>query len=1240
MSFLKPLLQAGVTTFVCLQGELPTSATSGQGSRSATFGSGGAISAKPYFEGALAMVRAGGYPLSATPERLSFVHYPMPATPGCVPEAGLLKQVVLDVLAFCAAGEYVYLHCSDGNGRSGTVAAAVLALAYGLGPTEALEHLATSRRHRHGSAGASPETHEQRMAVHKLLTVAPPAAAQTLPTHTRARPGSAAPQQPQPQQQQPAAAGLITASERAAITAAMAHGASRARSEFARHSDGASALSAAALRSLQGKLAALNSQRGGAYALASCKRAVVERLAGTALLPVPVPAVLGGRVCGRVARGGLGAVGEACGWFLTGEEEETLWRACLEVEGREGGGVEDEVGGEGGALPPPPAQQAPASYGRGGRGSGGSGGGGGGGAGSGAATPSSTPRLPTASSGPSVCLSTLFRVARGALSPAELPAPRLASITGAWERLWKAAYGSTEGSGGSGAQAVLPLATLAAVFSPATHPEVRANMRSAEAAQGDFLEAFALRRRAGSSSVGKGEFFAFYADVSHATPDESMFHSLMEGCWPAPHVVGSGGGSGYAGAGAQLPVAPGGLRGSSAQATAPPSIFLAAQAQAAAPEEVLRAHLARVCDASLPYLLYACRAADTDSDGCLRLEEWRCALQDTILHCTDAGGQLAHSAAPVGGEVFLRSRAAAVASGGQQPQGGALLGQGLHHMSAQLHPLLLTDTDATFIFNHLLSRCTRGQQQQQRSRQAQAQLLLPFAEACEVLRGPAASKPSRAALIASLYATLDSRKEGRVGMAAATAAFNAAAHPRCVAGRTNPALYSRIFRDSFVEGGQLVEAKGGESSRRLMGGPAGEAYYGSGDAGFVKESFFTEWCAGLSASYASPGEDGDFALTVSSLWSGKQLSRGGGAGLPVSAAASKCLENEEDLADIMGRMGSRGGPGARWSSAQVQGGGAASSSSSSSAMANPSSSPVRCSFAKEQRIGGEGRSKSMSGLLPGPASTAKTGQLRGAGLEASLSPARGGGGAPYLPSPASSMAASGSYSTSSASAAAAASGAPPSHYSAPSSAFCVNYPPTVQPILNEVMAVLQRRGVKASFRLLAALERVSGQTAQQQYPISLCEPAPISAVFACLRDAGCALDGGKLGALSQAFACDESASGVLCIPWEVLSAVHGGGLKGGRAAVVDKAWARICVQTAQGWGESPAGGQGIPTLADVRVLAEGLDESKVRSPALTDRLRSAQANTHTHTHTHNTLHTPYTSIAAQGRDWCRVRSPP
>ncbi len=94
VAFLKPLLQAGVTTFVCLQGELPSSATSQQNSRSATYGMGGAISAKPYFEGALAMVRAGGYPMSATPDRLSFVHYPMAPSPGFVPEPELLKKVV------------------------------------------------------------------------------------------------------------------------------------------------------------------------------------------------------------------------------------------------------------------------------------------------------------------------------------------------------------------------------------------------------------------------------------------------------------------------------------------------------------------------------------------------------------------------------------------------------------------------------------------------------------------------------------------------------------------------------------------------------------------------------------------------------------------------------------------------------------------------------------------------------------------------------------------------------------------------------------------------------------------------------------------------------------------------------------------------------------------------------------------------------------------------------------------
>jgi len=57
------------------------------------------VSAKPYFEGAQAMVRAGGYPMSSDPDRLSFVHYPMPPTPGFVPDEKTLQTVVRDCVA-------------------------------------------------------------------------------------------------------------------------------------------------------------------------------------------------------------------------------------------------------------------------------------------------------------------------------------------------------------------------------------------------------------------------------------------------------------------------------------------------------------------------------------------------------------------------------------------------------------------------------------------------------------------------------------------------------------------------------------------------------------------------------------------------------------------------------------------------------------------------------------------------------------------------------------------------------------------------------------------------------------------------------------------------------------------------------------------------------------------------------------------------------------------------------------
>ncbi len=55
----------------------------------------------------------------------------MPAAPEWAPPEALVQQVAVDVCAFLRAGEYVYLHCGDGNGRSGVVAALVLAITCG-----------------------------------------------------------------------------------------------------------------------------------------------------------------------------------------------------------------------------------------------------------------------------------------------------------------------------------------------------------------------------------------------------------------------------------------------------------------------------------------------------------------------------------------------------------------------------------------------------------------------------------------------------------------------------------------------------------------------------------------------------------------------------------------------------------------------------------------------------------------------------------------------------------------------------------------------------------------------------------------------------------------------------------------------------------------------------------------------------------------------------------------------------
>ena len=93
VSNLRPLLEAGVTTFVCLQQEVPSAATAASaGSRATTYGGNIVASARAYSGDAQALVDNGGFPTSG--RKLSFVHFPMPASPEYCPPESLVKQIV------------------------------------------------------------------------------------------------------------------------------------------------------------------------------------------------------------------------------------------------------------------------------------------------------------------------------------------------------------------------------------------------------------------------------------------------------------------------------------------------------------------------------------------------------------------------------------------------------------------------------------------------------------------------------------------------------------------------------------------------------------------------------------------------------------------------------------------------------------------------------------------------------------------------------------------------------------------------------------------------------------------------------------------------------------------------------------------------------------------------------------------------------------------------------------------
>ncbi len=253
-----------------MQQELPSATTGALAQTRSTYGGNNVVTARPYMREAQAMVDAGGLPQSTSTTPLSFLHYPIAPGGMGVLDDGPLRALVLDIIAYMRAGEYIYLHCGDGNGRSGTVAAVVLGLTFGLGPVEAMALMQKSRNDRAGAQGPAPETHEQRMQVHRLL------------------------------------------SDKSLRQAASA--------VSARHPDPLTTETSTKLTAVLTKIRAIVAKKGAA-SLIYLKR-YAAKLAGTS------SASFGNVVSGSLSRSVFDKLCSDAEWYLTPEESDTLWNAA------------------------------------------------------------------------------------------------------------------------------------------------------------------------------------------------------------------------------------------------------------------------------------------------------------------------------------------------------------------------------------------------------------------------------------------------------------------------------------------------------------------------------------------------------------------------------------------------------------------------------------------------------------------------------------------------------------------------------------------------------------------------------------------------------------------------------------------------------------------------------------------------------------------------------------------------
>jgi len=117
-----------------------------------------------------AIRRAAKAEYPSGPERLE---YPV-ADDFIFHEDAQLAELVTRLHALCVPGTHVYIHCLGGHGRTGLVAAALLARVYGLGAAEALEmwqtlHATRNDFGKHGKPGKSPKDPRQTRQLQRVV---------------------------------------------------------------------------------------------------------------------------------------------------------------------------------------------------------------------------------------------------------------------------------------------------------------------------------------------------------------------------------------------------------------------------------------------------------------------------------------------------------------------------------------------------------------------------------------------------------------------------------------------------------------------------------------------------------------------------------------------------------------------------------------------------------------------------------------------------------------------------------------------------------------------------------------------------------------------------------------------------------------------------------------------------------------------------------------------------------------